>query len=165
GSGNMSPQSTMMISSPYSKSIMLRPISPRPPSGVIFRPEVSFSESPIKCLSCWLYGGFKKLYLLIAESDPFQPWSDKAMSRVECAAQRSVGDQRFFLFPPGLHVSAYDPEPGRASLNKRTQGCIHVNCRLESGNGIYMVAGCKRFFSPAVLRPLPKLRVCGKEEN
>src|SRR6185369_11245184 len=116
----MSPQSTMMISSPYSKSIMLRPISPRPPSGVIFRPEVSFSESPIECLSCRLYGGFKKLYLLIAKCDPFQPWSGKAVSRVECAAERPVGDQRFFPLSSGFHISAYDPESGRASLNKRT---------------------------------------------
>src|SRR5437867_3068632 len=34
-SGNMSPQSTARRSSPYSRSIMLRPISPSPPSGMI----------------------------------------------------------------------------------------------------------------------------------
>ena len=35
-SGNMRPQSTAMAASPYSISIMLRPNSPRPPSGMIF---------------------------------------------------------------------------------------------------------------------------------
>src|SRR3972149_10287384 len=33
-SGNMSPASTAMIASPYSRSIMFLPISPRPPRGI-----------------------------------------------------------------------------------------------------------------------------------
>ena len=36
-SGNMRPQSTAMASSPYSISIMFKPNSPRPPSGMIFK--------------------------------------------------------------------------------------------------------------------------------
>ena len=37
-SGKSTPQSTISSRPPYSKTVMLRPISPRPPSGVMRRP-------------------------------------------------------------------------------------------------------------------------------
>jgi hypothetical protein len=37
-SGKSTPQSTISRRPPYSKTVMLRPISPRPPSGVTRRP-------------------------------------------------------------------------------------------------------------------------------
>ncbi len=44
-SGNMRPQSTAMAASPYSISIMLRPNSPRPPSGMIFTESIVILNS------------------------------------------------------------------------------------------------------------------------
>ena len=41
-SGNIRPQSTMMISSANSKTVMFLPISPMPPSGMMRR--ISFDE-------------------------------------------------------------------------------------------------------------------------
>src|SRR4029079_2640075 len=42
--GNITPQSTAMAASPYSTSIILRPNSPKPPSGIIFRFSIRGSE-------------------------------------------------------------------------------------------------------------------------
>src|SRR5215204_1171272 len=40
-SGNMRPQSTAIASAPYSISIMFKPNSPRPPSGMIFKVSIN----------------------------------------------------------------------------------------------------------------------------
>src|SRR6266567_4744353 len=163
----------MMMSSPFSKRAMFRPISPSPPRGMIFRPMLSLCAVSISVIDRPVGAAplplFLKFYqegdFTIASGDPLFAGGIEPPHRVKRAPQGAVGNQR-----PGRVAAALErftdcPQLFSRTFHRRTAGGVHMDRRFITCDGGNVVPGGQGGFSPLELGSLPLPGISPDEHN
>src|SRR5512137_2718367 len=102
---------------------MLRPISPKPPRGMILRPRLSAVSLSVVSVVMVIFRNQLR-YLCVAQFDPAPAGCSESANRVEGAPEGAVGDERPLRIPLPLELLSHGPEPCGGRLNQGTPRSI-----------------------------------------